>query len=112
MLALLFAAAVPCTLVIWVILFWKPHGRPSPLVSPEKANSETYPYVFVDNDGSVRELNQEERKYLETPFSGSDGARPYVKFNYRSRDGWGELKGFCRRSAIPKGMPIRSATPI
>ena len=30
-----------------------------------------YPYVYVLADGSARELHENERKYLETEFSGA-----------------------------------------
>lgn len=74
------------------------------VVSQEEAKAVPYPYVHVNNDGSVRELHAEERAYLETPFHPADGGRPYVKWRYRSRDGWGELQGFCRRSKVPQNM--------
>ena len=79
------------------------------VVDTAAASLEPYPYVFVENDGSVRELHSEERKYLETPFSPFDGGRPYTKEDYQSRDGWKSLKGFCPRSKIPNGMRIAGA---
>ena len=79
------------------------------VVDTAAASIEPYPYVFVENDGSVRELHSEERKYLETPFSPFDGGRPYTKEDYESRDGWKSIKGFCPRAKIPDGMLIAGA---
>ena len=79
------------------------------VVDTAAASLEPYPYVFVENDGSVRELHLEERKYLETPFSPFDGGRPYIKEDYESRDGWKSIKGFCPRAKIPDGIHIAGA---
>jgi hypothetical protein len=38
-----------------------------------------YPYVYVNADGTARELHPSEQKYLETEFKGGGGAAPYVK---------------------------------
>jgi hypothetical protein len=70
-----------------------------------------YPFVFVNEDGSVRELHSAERRYLETPFEASDGARPYIKTSFDQRDGWGRLSGFCYRSLVPSDRPIAPAPP-
>jgi hypothetical protein len=79
------------------------------VVSPIEASQTPYPYAFVNEDGTVRELHETERKYLEEAFSPFDGARPYVKSDFECRDGWGSIKGFCHRSHIPASLPIASA---
>ena len=79
------------------------------VVDAAASSLEPYPYVFVENDGSVRELHSEERKYLETPFSPFDGGRPYTKEDYESKDGWKSIKGFCLRAKIPGGVGIAAA---
>jgi hypothetical protein len=79
------------------------------VVSPTAALQKPYPYVSVNNDGNVRELHPEERKYLETPFSPFDGARPYIKQDFDSMDGWKSVEGFCLRSKIPSGLVIAAA---
>ena len=68
-----------------------------------------YPYVYVNADGSAQELHPADRAYLETEFEGADGARPYIKSNYRQRDGWGEISGYLRRSKLPAGTRVLSA---
>jgi hypothetical protein len=68
-----------------------------------------YPYVYVNADGSARELHPEERDYLETPFQPGDGGRPYIKRSYSQKNGWGEVAGFLRRSQLPEEFVIQVA---
>jgi hypothetical protein len=82
-------------------------GRSAPTESA--SGQSLYPYVYVEDDGTARELHAAERAYLETEFEGADGARPYIKWRYKSRDGWGELGGYLRRSKLPAGMSIKPA---
>ncbi len=65
-----------------------------------------YLFVFVNADGTVREVSADEREYLQTPFAGSDGARPYIKTEFLQKDGWGSIAGFCFRSAVPNNVPV------
>lgn len=73
------------------------------------AGERPYKYVYVEVDGTARELHADERTYLETEFDGADGARPYIKSSYRQRDGWGELSGYLKRSKLPAGISIKPA---
>jgi hypothetical protein len=73
------------------------------------AAAKPYPYVYVNADGTARELHAGERQYLETEFSGGDGGRPYIKSRYAQRDGWGEISGYMKRSKLPGGTPIGAA---
>jgi len=66
-------------------------------------------YIFVDADGIARELHASERQYLATDFHGSDGGRPYIKFGYSQRDGWGEISGYMERSLLPEGISVHGA---
>jgi hypothetical protein len=68
-----------------------------------------YPYVYVNDDGTVRELHQSECTYLETPFHPFDGAQPYIKSSYDKKDGRGSIGGFCLRSKIPSNADILEA---
>jgi hypothetical protein len=70
---------------------------------------EPYPYVYINADGTARELHAGERVYLETEFKGGDGAAPYVKDRYDERNGWGELNGYLAREALPAGTPVGDA---
>ena len=79
------------------------------VVTPAESSADPYPYVYVESDGTARELHAGEREYLETPYHPADGARPYVKHNYEARNGWGDLAGFCLRTKLPEGTAVRSA---
>jgi len=48
--------------------------------------AEPYPYIYVNADGTARELHAGERAYLETEFKGGDGAMPYIKDSYEERN--------------------------
>jgi hypothetical protein len=76
------------------------------VVSAEESKAVPYPYVYVEDDGGVRELYVDERKYLETKFLGADGARPYTKNSYLKKNGWGKLRGFLKRSEVPVGVRV------
>lgn len=76
------------------------------VVSQEAASQVPYPYVFVEDDGSVRELRSDEKSYLETPFLPMDSGRPAIKESYGSKNGWGSQRGFCHRSKIPQDIDI------
>jgi hypothetical protein len=79
------------------------------VVVPSEADQKAYPYLWVNEDRTVRELHPAERKYLETPFSPFDGGRPYIKGDFEALDGWGSIKGFCRRAQIPSNLSIGPA---
>lgn len=66
-------------------------------------------YVWVDDDGSARELTRDEAEYLGTKFLPGDGARPYVKSRYDARTPDGRLSGFLERSALPPHLSVRAA---
>lgn len=70
-----------------------------------------YEYVWVNQDGSVREVSPGERSYLEEYFHPSDSGRPYIKSRYHSRDGWDSLSGFMRRNKVPIRITIRPVSP-
>jgi hypothetical protein len=65
--------------------------------------------VFVNEDGSVRELTEADKEYVDTEFSPFDGARPYVKSCYSDRTAFGRLQGYLPRSEVPDGVPIGPA---
>lgn len=79
------------------------------IVSQQESQQKPYPYVHVNDDGTVRELRSDERSFLETPFLPSDGGRPAIKSSYQSKNGWGTIRGFCRRSHIPSSLTILPA---
>ena len=73
------------------------------------SSAQLYRYIHVNADGSARELHPDERVYLETEFRGGDGAAPYIKSDYQTRNGWGDLAGYLERALLPPGTPVKSA---
>jgi hypothetical protein len=63
-------------------------------------------FVYIENDGTARELTEDEKEYLNTEFHPTDGARPYIKFRYRSLTPDGKMHGFLWRRRLPRGMPV------
>jgi hypothetical protein len=78
-------------------------------VSAEESEAHPYPYIYVDVDGGARELHNTEREYLETPFLGADGGRPYAKLRYSQKNGWGDVSGFLRRTKLPRAIHVGPA---
>ena len=68
-----------------------------------------FPYVYVEEDGSARELTPDERAYLSTEFHPADGGRPYVKSRYGARTPDGRLAGFLPRVFLPARAVVRPA---
>jgi len=66
--------------------------------------------VYVNEDGSVRRLTDDEKRYVETEFSPFDGARPLIKSRYRERTAWG-IRGYLPRAQVPDGVAIDPAPP-
>ena len=79
------------------------------VVSQEAARQNPYPYVHVNDEGTVRELYPKERSFLETPFTPGDSGRPAIKSSYHSKNGWGSIRGFCKRDRIPTDIEILPA---
>jgi hypothetical protein len=67
--------------------------------------------VYINEDGSARELTEGDKKYVDTQFSPLDGARPYIKSRYFERTPLGGFRGYLPRTEVPKGMPINPAPP-
>ena len=66
----------------------------------DTADKAAQDYVFVEEDGSSRELTPDEAEYLATAFHPADGGRPYVKNSYKSRTPGGSIAGFLRRADL------------
>ena len=78
---------------------------------PRRSSEPGFKFVYVNQDGSVRELSPNEQAYLSETFSGGDGGRPYIKSSYKSRDGWGSQSGFIERRQVPSRIAILPVHP-
>jgi hypothetical protein len=93
---------------------WNRLGSRFGFTRPVFVDTSTTPYasevlVYINDDGSARELSETEKKYVDTEFSPLDSARPHIKTRYEQRNGWGNLSGFLQRKDVPVGMPINLA---
>ena len=68
-------------------------------------------YVYVNQDGSVRELSSDEQQYLSQSFDGFDSGRPYIKTSYETKNGWGSVSGFLLRNRVPRHLRINRVNP-
>lgn len=68
--------------------------------------NEKYEFVYVENDGTVREFDDWEKAYLEEAFEPTDGARPYIKSTYDQLTPDDKLHGFLRRDQVPDHIEI------
>lgn len=67
---------------------------------------EKFEFVYVENDGTVRELDKDEIDYLQTEFEPTDGARPYIKSSYDQLTPDKKILGFLHRNKVPKNVEI------
>lgn len=74
------------------------------IVQGDEAKLEPYPYVYINDDGSYRELSKDEKAYLQERFHPADGGRPYVKNRYWQLTPDGKLSGFLSRKKLMKGL--------
>ncbi len=72
-------------------------------------DAELFPYVYVNADGTIRELHSNERSYLLSEFRPGDGAMPYIKSSYSQLNSWRELTGYLERSKVSHGAQIQDA---
>lgn len=78
-------------------------------IRPRRPKESGFRYVYVENDGSAREVTRDEMEYLDTDFEGGDGGRPYVKAYYGSLTPDWKMHGYLRRRQLPKSVEIKSA---
>ena len=90
-------------IIVIVVLVWK--------FGPRRSNELGFKFVYVNQDGSVRELSPSEQTYLSEKFSGGDGGRPYIKSSYESSDGWGSQSGFIERRRVPSRIATLPVHP-
>ena len=78
---------------------------------PRRGAEPGFKFVYVNQDGSVRELSPSEQVYLSEKFVGGDSGRPYIKSRYKSSDGWGSQSGFIERRRVPLQIAILPVHP-
>lgn len=94
-------AAISVIVIFGLVWMFRPHRRTEP----------GFKFVYVNQDGSVRELSPGEQAYLSKKFLGGDSGRPYIKCGYKSSDGWGSQSGFIERRRVPSHIAILPVHP-
>ena len=77
------------------------------LYPPLRKKEAGFQYVYFEDDGSVRELNEDEKDYLSKEFHPNDGARPYIKLRHNDKTPDGKISGFMRRNRVPQNILIK-----
>jgi hypothetical protein len=96
-------------LLVPILVLW---GSWSFLRRSRRPKESGFPYVYVNPDGSARELTADEQEYLNTPFSGGDGGRPYIKLRYESLTPDGRIVGYLERRQLPAKIKIQPPPPV
>lgn len=65
-----------------------------------------FEFVYVENGGTIRELDNTEIEYLQTEFEPFDGARPYIKSDYKQLTPDKKISGFLHRDKIPRDIKV------
>ena len=74
---------------------------------PLRFSYQGFPYVYVDMNGMVRELDDSEKDYLDEKFHPADGARPYIKNRYSELTPDNKIHGFIKRNRVPFYIQIK-----
>lgn len=70
-------------------------------VRTKKWRESAFDYVYIDDDGMLRELQPEEEEKLSSLFFIGDEADFYIKPRYESLNPSGRLGGYLRRHQLP-----------
>ena len=73
-----------------------------------KPNKKESDYVYVNKNGTSRELTNDEIDYLSENFHPNDGGRPYIKSSYEQLTPDNKIWGFILRSKIPKNIKVNN----
>jgi len=77
------------------------------LTRSRRSTEDGFKFVYVNEDGSVRELTPDERVYLTTEFHPNDGARPYIKFHFNAKTPDNKISGYIERRQVPSSIKIQ-----
>ena len=75
-----------------------------------KWRGSAFDYVYVDDNGNVRELNAAEEEFVTTAIFPNNDADRYIKSRYESLTTDGRMGGYLRRRQLPQQIPVAPAT--
>jgi hypothetical protein len=107
----MFIAAISVIVIVGVIIVGVVIVGVVWMFGPRRRNEPGFKFVYVNHDGSVRDLSPGEQAYLSEQFSAGDSGRPYIKSRYKSADGWGSQSGFIERRRVPSRITILPVHP-
>lgn len=90
-------------IIVGIVVLWIILARTFPMRLPSRG----FIYVYVELNGTVRELDSNEQDYLQEEFHPNDGARPYIKSNYWQKTPDGKIHGFLKRIRVPWWISIK-----
>jgi hypothetical protein len=70
-------------------------------IPARRSRESVFDYVYVDDDGSARELNTEEDELVTTTLFPGDDMHFFIKPRYESLSPDGRLSGYLRRTRLP-----------
>ena len=103
---LLWIAAIPICLLVGGALWTLWLGRGFPNEREKEAGTFADHFVYVNENGTARELSADERSYLNTKFYPTDGNRPYIKDSYRQRTPVGDISGYLLKKRLPRRVHV------
>lgn len=74
--------------------------------NPEKFG---FPFVYIEENGDARELDDDEKNYLNTIYETFDSGRPYTKPYYNSISNDGKRSGYLLREKLPLDIIVKSS---
>lgn len=76
-------------------------------VKPRRPKEPGHAFVYVEKNGTVRELNADEELLLERNFYPGDPMMPYIKQTYSQLNEDGNPAGFIMRHKVPPNITIQ-----
>jgi len=98
--------AAPIGTILLFLLIWY-IGR---ALIPLRKKEAGFEYVCVEDDSTVRELDEDEQDYLSKEFHGADGGRPHIKYFFWSKTPDKKIGGYIRRRKVPWWIEIKNTT--
>ena len=74
---------------------------------PRRKKEKGFEFVFVEKDGSVRELNYNEIEFLNRAFYPGETARPVIRKTFEQPGGGRDISGFILRKRVPQKIIIQ-----
>ena len=74
-----------------------------------KWRDSTFDYVYVDDDGSVRELTTDEEEFFNTAVFPSGDADRFIKSDYEALTADGRVAGYIQRRRLPREIHVAPA---